>query len=722
MTEDTGQTTRTPLDLSEIAFDPEYDKGLVDISRTFYLPSMARAQRYDRIAGYFSSGVYILAWPCLPNFVGRAGRIRLVCSAALSAADVQAITEGEAALRDERLASTLIQQIRTMLASPNLRQPAAVLAGLIASGVVEVKVAALSERARASDKRKFHDKVGLFHDQVGNHVGFRGTMNETYLGLAADGNLESIDVFPSWVGDRDAARCASAARRFEQIWTGTAPEIAIRPIPEVALEIFEQEAHRAGWELILEELAVASRLQNQSPSASRLPPLRGHQEAAKRAWVANNNRGVLKHATGSGKTITGLAIADHISRERSTTVVVVPSSLLLAQWTGEIRGRFPGAQLLRCGDGSTSWRRGLLRKFLSTPWSEGASGRYVVATLQTATDPDFVRQLQGDGEWLLIADEVHRMGSASGRTFMDQISPNYRLGLSATPERAGDPEGTMALLEFFGGLIEPPYGLREALADGVLAHYNYSPHRITLSDDEQEDWERLTRKINRAVARLYSGSQQAAGSSLLSDPRLRQLLIDRAKIVKGASAKIPMAIRVLQDQFRLGDKWLVYCDDVDQMLFLRAQLEAVRVRSLIYHSSMIGDKSATLSEFDLNGGILLSIRCLDEGVDIPSATHGLILASSKNPREFIQRRGRLLRTSVGKGDAQIHDAIVTPSASADPQQQDKVLLGEMARAMEFAEFARNPQCITTLERICTAAGLDFRDFLTVGEEDDEDGY
>lgn len=716
-----GVISSGPLDLSELSLDPDYDKGLVDIAEAFYLPCMDRCQNYDRIAGYFSSGIYILAWPALPSFVARGGRIRLICSAALSPDDAEAIRDGEAALEDGRLADRLIQQLSAMLEQPHLRQPSAVLAGLVAAGVVDVRVASLTGRASEADKRKFHDKVGIFYDQVGNQVGFRGSMNETYLGLAADGNLESIDVFPSWAGDRDVSRCRSAALRFQQIWDGDAPGVHLRPIPEVALEVFEKEARRAEWELAMEDLAVTSRSQQQTVRGSRLPKLREHQSAGLASWIANGGQGILKHATGSGKTITGLAVSNHVAADHIPTLVTVPSSLLLSQWSEEVRRHFPAAQILRCGDGSTSWRRGLLRKFLTTRWPEEGTGRYVLATLQTAADPDFLAQLQGLSNWLILSDEVHRMGSPSGQLIMNAIEPSFRLGLSATPERAGDPSGTAALLDFFGGIIDPPYGMREAMDAGVLSKYNYHPHAVPLEDHEQERWAELTLEIRRVLARSLSDSDTTMAGAL-SDPRLRRLLIRRASIIKGAAGKIPMAKHVLKERLNLGDKWLVYCDDVAQMLTLRDELATSGIVSLLYHSNMESDKVATLREFELNGGLLLSIRCLDEGVDIPSATHAMILASSKNPREFIQRRGRVLRTHKGKGAAAIHDAIVTPATSTGTDDQDRLLLGEMARAMEFAQFATNPQCVTDLERICLEAGLDFRDLVAVGEEDDEDGY
>jgi superfamily II DNA or RNA helicase len=145
--------------------------------------------------------------------------------------------------------------------------------------------------------------------------------------------------------------------------------------------------------------------------------------------------------------------------------------------------------------------------------------------------------------------------------------------------------------------------------------------------------------------------------------------------------------------------------------------------SLQYHSSMSGNKEQTVRLFEANGGIVVSIRCLDEGVDIPSVTHALILASSKNPREYVQRRGRVLRRFEGKSVANIHDVLVLPSvleeslAEEDPKLN--IIAGEITRSLEFGRSAMNPAAITDLERIALRFSSDYKALLGEGYEDEE---
>jgi superfamily II DNA or RNA helicase len=282
------------------------------------------------------------------------------------------------------------------------------------------------------------------------------------------------------------------------------------------------------------------------------------------------------------------------------------------------------------------------------------------------------------------------------------IAALWRLGLSATPVRAGDPEGTERLMSFFGGVLQPPYTLSDAIRDRVLTPYNYIPHDVALDAGEQAAYDDLSRKL-----RLEAGRRGDALDNVESNERLRMLAIARARILKRASGKVPLAVRVLTEHYQPGQRWLIYCDGLRQLGQVRGALTAAGLESLEYHSAMAGNREATLAELDINGGILVSVRCLDEGVDLPAVSHALILASSRNPREFIQRRGRILRRYPGKSLALLHDAIVVPAPDADRPAAggDRLLAGELHRVLEFAHGAANPQALTQIEALCIRYGV-----------------
>ena len=295
----------------------------------------------------------------------------------------------------------------------------------------------------------------------------------------------------------------------------------------------------------------------------------------------------------------------------------------------------------------------------------------------------------------------------------------YRRALSATPERANDPVGTGAIFDYFGGIVDR-YSLKDALDDGVLAPYVYYPSWVGLTEDEQQRWDRLTAEIGRRYA-----IAQAPGATSNIQDQLRYKLIERARIAKGAANKIPKAAELVAKHYRPdeGQKWLIYCDNQIQLGLVRDALQVRGIRSWEYHRQMSGDSEATLQLFDVSGGIVVAIKCLDEGVDIPSATHALILASSRNPREFIQRRGRVLRRSPHKIVATLLDVLVLPDSVDETDPTWPLVVGELARALQFADWAVGKGAVSDLEAKWVSMGLPLAkldEVRPVGVEDDHD--
>ena len=702
--------------LNELNFATAYNKAEHDIANEFYLPCMRTARQYDRISGYFGSTVYIIAWDALKDFINNEGRMRLICSPFISETDEMALTEGYNARNNQLLADSIIREFEAMVESPDLSAPSKLLAYLVVEGIVDVKLAVPTGNEAPTAKRLFHDKVGIFSDSLNNKVGFRGSMNETFKGLAEDGNIESIDVFPSWLEER----VEEADAFFNKLWKHRISGIQIYEFPEAAKEIMRAKTDGIKWEELLDEIKVSkSKALKWKPGSgpdARTP--RKHQTNALEAWEQNGRRGIFEHATGSGKTFTAMCAINDALKKNETVLVLVPSRDLLKQWNKELRETLTELNIyyLLCGDTNTEWKKP--GKLASWSGQGGDSHRIIIATMDTASSNEFMRKLNQGEHLMLVADEVHRMGSPKRRNVLS-IETGARLGLSATPRRYGDPVGTAALFDYFGGLIPPPFTLEDAIKSGVLTRYFYFPQRISLTAGEQKHWDEISDEIKKLMARM--GTKPDGSINIDSNPRLKQLLINRSRIVKNASGKVPLAIRVLKEKFQAGQKWIVYCDNIAQLNAVCTGARAEGFDAYEYYADMEGDRDVTLEYFSQNGGILVSIKCLDEGVDIPSTTDALILASSQNPREFIQRRGRILRNSAGKLFAHLYDAITVPVVSDDENEKGlSIISAELARAIQFGEGAENPACVTDLKNIALDYQIEYNTIKDGGIEDDDE--
>ena len=703
------------MPLSDFDFSERYQKPNDDVAG-FYRNCLSEAVNYDRLTGYFSRSVLVILWSAMIEFASRNGKIRLICSP-LTEQDGEIIQRGYTARDDTALAREIKTEFEQLLQEPELSDMAGALSGLVAERILDVKFAHLEPEAPAPVWRMVHDKTGIFTDSDGNRLAFSGSMNETYLGLSTDGNIESIDVYPDWLpdADRDRARTVSIASTFDDMWNGNLDGITVTPFPEASRLLLEEHARTARpWKEVAKELAVVEEeIRKREPVLPPPPPLslRPHQEEALDCWHQNDQRGVIAHATGAGKTITAIqAIRDH-AEGGGNALIIVPTTDLLKQWKEEM-GKFalPDQTIQQCGGGNTQWKRYL------KPWLASDDPKVLIATTATARDPDFIYACNQHGSNLLIVgDEVHGLGATeSSRIF--GIEAVARLGLSATPERYDG--GTQTILDYFGPIIHE-YSLFEAITDGYLVKYKYHPVVVQLDDEEQMEWSALSSSIGQAIAR--HGSLEKANR----DPNFKLLLIRRSRIAKKASAKLDAARSIVSDYSEQGQRWLLYCEDQEQLNEVREELKALDLPLPVYefHSKMEGDRTATLEQFSDAGGIIVSIRCLDEGIDIPDADNALILASSKNRRQFIQRRGRVLRLpneEHTKDYALIHDVLVVPQPPVDPAT-DSLVLGEIGRALEFCQHASNHGCELVLLTQLAAAGIDLKDCVgLIGAGTDEE--
>lgn len=688
--------------LKEVSFRDGYATGFDDLLSAFYIPCLNQASQYDRAVGYFRSSFFSLVGVALSEFASRGGHIRLVCNPELTDDDVEAIRQGES-LRST-IGERLNEEIDKTLRDPKNIPVVEFLSTIVAAGVVDVRIA-----FKRNQRGIYHNKVGLFYDDIDNVISFLGTANETLAAWKLDQNHEGIEVFSSW-SEPDSKRVQRHRKYFETLWNGNISSLEVLSLPRITEEKLEPYIVSSG----IEEASARVRAAFYESSAEKKKgglayspefSLMDHQKQTIKSWLQNGCQGIVKHATGAGKTITALEILRRWLLDTGPAIVVVPTTILVKQWIKEAE-QYLGedVKILQVGGGNkgAGWESALPAFTAKTKTDQL---RLVVATLASASSKRFIEKCQGGSHLLLVADEVHTVGSST-HSNLCAIDAEGRLGLSATPERYGDPDGTQLIFDYFGPILEPQVSLFDAIDAGRLVPYDYFVHSVPLSASEQAEWDDLTAEVKRRYAQL----PESRDGKKMQTNEFKLLLIRRASILKQAEAKVELAERVLAEKYNDGERWLVYCDNVDQLEKVNARLQRIDLPTMVYHSAMTGSHEETMQYFGQNQGIMIAIKCLDEGVDVPEASAALILASSSNPREFIQRRGRVLRAAKGKFSAEIHDALVVPSDGSD-KETDRVpiLRTELNRAAQFARGARNSAATFRIRRLARSVGLSDQD-------------
>jgi superfamily II DNA or RNA helicase len=707
--------------LRELQIENAYSTGTNDLLADFYLPCLSKAIKYRRAVGFFRSSLYAIAGLAFADFLRRDGRIRLICSPSFTKEDLEAIGSGLTwrQASDARIASDL----QAIITNPSAIPAVQFLATMIAADRLEMRVA-----VRPSTHGIFHDKLGVFIDHSTDALSFVGSANESLSAWDHSRNHEGFEVFRSWGSSDEAARVTRHLNFFDALWDGLHPGVSTLTIPEAATRNLLEVSDPDGIDASAEKLRDAVRGPSHTPptivSASTGSKaigrvLQQHQQDVLKSWEAAGRRGIVAHVTGAGKTVTALEAVRRWISEGRPALILVPSELLLKQWQSEIRLSFDDSTyelLLAGGPGRrTTWEDDL-REFTRDLPALGP--RIVLATMQTAVSEHFRSRIRQGKHLLFVGDEVHRLGAPSYRPIL-HLTVGATLGLSATPQRFGDPSGTSAIFAAFGSELQPRIDIGDAIRLGRLVPYDYHVHRVHLTDDEADLWQRLTDELIRVYATLPRDELRNPVNSRAYE----LLLFKRARVVKQAAAKVPLAAEIIRTSFRHGDRWLVYCDDTTQLRSAVDQIRLLGTDVYEYHSAMDGSRDATMQAFTQHGGVLVAIKCLDEGVDIPKTNCAVILASSSNPREFIQRRGRVLRAAPDKFAASIHDAIVLPPITVTTPSPDAIpafAKTDLKRALAFAGFARNTAVSTELRMWAAELGIRFDGVADDGSELEED--
>lgn len=668
------------------------------------MPAFSVASHYSRAVGYFTSTSLALYARGIATFADHNGSMRLIASPHLNEDDIVDIGRGY----DLRLVLE-----RAALRELDDDQPEELLDGLgmlgrlIADGRLDIKLAFIEQSGRIGI---YHEKIGIFRDDVGDLVAFTGSSNETYGGLMA--NFESVEVYRGWIAG-DGARALRLEADFQALWSNQTPHLSVERFPDVARE----RLIKLGKERPLrpvpgtDDALIPAPVQVSEPTRLRIPDwldIRGYQQDAVMDWLGQQGRGILKMATGTGKTKTAMIAAAKLGdvlRQREQPLILLvlaPLTHLVDQWITEIEDF--GVRAIGVYESSHKWLP-IVEDQLTAARMGQRPVVAMVATNDSFSGEKFQSVLSRISQPLLvIADEAHNLGSPAYRSC---LPPNatYRLALSATPERWFDDEGTDALVDYFGP-VAYELGLGTAIEMGALCRYDYLPRLVELDDSETQLYVDLSAQIAMRIA---------AGERLKdADPTspLGFLLRQRAGVLGHASGKLA-ALRVDLDARRAEWFQLIYCAEgrrpgepgeppgpkqVDEVMNLIGNQLHLSVHSYVSETPR-PERRVLLRRFGTGDDLraLVAMRCLDEGVDIPDARLGYLLASSSNPRQFIQRRGRLLRRADGKDRAVIIDYLAVPPAGTPINfaVERALLIRELERANEFGKLSENYE--TTLQ-------------------------
>lgn len=652
------------------------DTSSADIIAEFFVPALSSSLRYERGVGYFSASWLRLTAQGMVSFAANGGTARWVTSPILAEDDWLALQQGVAARHDAVIRTALERNIDE-LARTLEKDTLSALAWMVADEILDFRLALPRNKLQGGE---FHDKFGIFTDAEGHQVSFNGSYNESVQGTR---NYESLRIFSSW-NDPFAALVQADSERFERLWNNLDPNVQVYTLPDAArANILKLRSEPRPYPVSNRSILTLVVTQ------PRIPPeitLRDYQLDAIDAWFANDCRGLLEMATGTGKTRTSLsAMVRLFERERRLAVVIaVPYQHLVDQWMEDAK-EF-GLQPLLAYKKKADWLNKLHQQVLEF----NRQDRKIISVITTHTtfiDDDFqkaIGKLQSSS--LLIADEVHHLGAERSRIALPETL-SARLALSATPDRWFDDTGSAALRHYFGDTVFR-FTLSDAINRGILVPYIYYPQLIELTLDEMAEYQQLSDQIARLAAILASKQDEGL------EQRLERLLMQRSRLLNSASEKLT-ALGKLISKTPDAHHTLFYCspEQIDQVCHIVGWEAGWKINR--FTAEEPNDlRQQLLADFD-NRDIqaLVAMKCLDEGVDVPSTRTAYILASSSNPREFIQRRGRVLRRAPNKNDATIYDFIVIPPQSWYSQSStnsDKSMVErELRRFKEFADSAQN---------------------------------
>ncbi len=678
-----------------------YSSDTDDLIEEFFVPALSRAVRYDRAVGYFTAGALARLAPALDAFLDglddSTPPIRVVASPNLPELDLQHMELGyqRRTIKDE-----------CTTYRPEFSEALSAVTWMIERELMEFW---LVTGYRNGGECLYHEKIGVIEDAEGNYVTFEGSPNETFSGLGS--NIESFPIHKSWVPS-EAPHAAAAKAAVDELFNpDSLRPLRVEPFPtalaEGLIKTYTPRRPNTARRYPRMSTAIGTTEGTDVVALPEVPAeieFRSYQDEAIRSWFRADGRGLLAMATGTGKTITALGAVERLARVYDgspglTVVVLVPDNSLVDMWEEEAGS---WGMTAVCSTQPAALVR--LREALQTQRVYGGT-TFAVWTAQSAANAKFGTAIHDfPSPRLLIADECHAMGSTENQKLLTD-DYHYRLGLSATFERHLDPEGTQTLQRYFGDVLLD-IGIKEAIELGSLCHYNYVPILVPLTREEMVEYTRLSQEIGRMAGR-------SAGLGIIDlEDSAKLLLIERARLLWHAEGKIGAFADVLESippQERAYS--LIYTAEGESSLTDMRQapmVHEVADRLGLTYRDFVGDtpldeRAALLRQLgsgEIDG--LVAMKCLDQGIDVPTARVAHFLASTKNPRQYVQRRGRILRQPKDGSPkhAIVFDYITHPDAGDNFDLERRLVAQEVLRAQELANGADNRhQALNTLQPV-----------------------
>ena len=697
-----------------------YRTGDDDLFHDFYKSVLFKSVKYDRAVGYFSSSILAANLSGLGSIIKSNGKMRLIIGHPLERDEFEAIRYAVTSPTSlsQKYTNTLLEWISSEKDVSLKRLE--LLAILIASGRLEIKFA-------FRKAGMYHEKIGIVYDSDGDIVVFQGSANETPSGMFEHLNAESISVYKSWEHELFDAYGQVYQSGFEKLWNSEQKNTFVVDIgSEFYSKVTEYVENNPNLQKIslldiegIEQQISQYETEQITESAETTPHvpvylngykfnIKEHQKIALNKWRANGFTGILKLATGSGKTITSIYGAVKVyeklkSQSRGLCLVIaVPYIELANQWIENLLDF--GIYSHKCYNTKNSWLP-IVDEAIATFNAGLKDFICLVVVNRTLVSDDFQKILSSVNpkSMMFIGDECHNHGSNKINSLL--TDSDFKMGLSATPFRSDDDEidsmfpniSRKNLVSYYGDIVAE-YGLGDAIHDEILTPYDYHLVPVYLTEKEQSIFEDLSEKITSIITNssgfLTNNDRDKLTIFCGQRSRLLGSASDKINKLDELSLSIPESMRNLtlfyagegkpfqQDDDTLDCKVI---DQVTNVLFKNGW----KTSKFTSEINSPDRKKAMESFKDKAIQGLVAMKVLDEGIDVPACQTAVILSSTRNPRQYVQRRGRVLRRFPNKTKAIIYDFIVLPNSNFNHPVSKKLILAEMERVNDFLQLADN---------------------------------